>query len=279
VAIEARALARCAARDWKSPAETNEPHWEKSERSKQLAWKEARPTRHCEQRNRIHGDGVHLGKAAARRSPHPAARRSFRKRRLLPAQRRLRPRSWSARAQGKRRAPQKCARTDLSAGRLDPPPPLGFQARNLSFNPGRGQARRRKTAVRRSDASIFDARQSEVLMQDKANARRRFALGSNRSRLIRFGRTPEQLSPSIWDLLLELAFQLCRHCAGARNLRSALGSHMMFRPADSPSRRRDHRSIGRRVMRRVNGKAHAGGEIMPGAGVDAPRGRRPGDRS
>ena len=96
VAIVARASARCAAPDWTSPAETNEPQWEKSERLKQLAWKEARLTRHCEQRNRIRGDGVHSGKAAARHSPHPAARRLFRKRRLLPAQRRLRPRSWSA---------------------------------------------------------------------------------------------------------------------------------------------------------------------------------------
>lgn len=102
VAIEARALARCAARDRTSPAEANAPQLEKSERSKRLAWKEARPTRHCEERNRTHGDGVHLGKAALRRSPYPAARRLFRKRRLLPAQRRLRPRSWSARAQGRR---------------------------------------------------------------------------------------------------------------------------------------------------------------------------------
>lgn len=184
MAIEARALARCAARDWTSLAEANEPQSEKSERSKRLAWKEARSTRHCEQRNRIRGDGVHLEKAAARRSPHPAARRLFRKRRLLPARRRLRQRSWSARAQGKRRAPQKCAHADFSAGRLDPPPPLGFQAPNLGFNPGRGQARGRKTAVRRSDASIFDARQSECATPLRA--------WLHRSRSIRFARTPEQ---------------------------------------------------------------------------------------
>ena len=98
VEIVAHAVARCAAPDWTRPAEANEPRWEKSERSKQLAWKEERPTRHCEKRNRVHGGGVHSGKAAVRRSPHPAARRPYRKRRLLPAQRRLRPRSWSARA-------------------------------------------------------------------------------------------------------------------------------------------------------------------------------------